>query len=204
MYILDMYSYLIRYRICKYFLPFIVCLFILLMIFLCCVRSFQLDIVPLVYFCFCCLYCSDRKFVPFDQQLPISLLPKLSTFLKWKTFVFYVSQFYSWNNPSFPTDFKCYFCRKCLPICFIYFCFFAVAYIIHIPALVYFQFTSVTQSCPTLCSPMNHSMPGLRIHHQLPESTQTHVHLVGDGIQPSHPLSSPSPPAPNPSQHQGL
>ena len=65
-------------------------------------------------------------------------------------------------------------------------------------------FSSVTQSCPTLCSPMNRSMPGLPVHHQLPEFTQTHVHPVGDAIQPSHPLSSPSPPAPNPSQHQGL
>ena len=67
-----------------------------------------------------------------------------------------------------------------------------------------FQFSSVAQSCPTLCDPMNHSTPGLPIHHQLPEFTQTHVHWVGDTIQPSHPLSSPSPPAPNPSQHQGL
>ena len=66
------------------------------------------------------------------------------------------------------------------------------------------QFTSVTQSCPTLCNPTNHSMPGLPVHHQLPEFTQTHVHQVGDAIQPSHPLSSPSPPAPNPSQHQGF
>ena len=66
------------------------------------------------------------------------------------------------------------------------------------------QFSSVTQSCPTLCNPMNHSTPGLPIHHQLPEFTQTHVHRVGDAIQPSHALLSPSPPAPNPSQHQGL
>ena len=66
------------------------------------------------------------------------------------------------------------------------------------------QFSSVAQSCPTLCDPMNRSMPGLPVHHQLPEFTQTHVHQVGDAIQPSHPLSSPSPPAPNPSQHQGL
>ena len=66
------------------------------------------------------------------------------------------------------------------------------------------QFSSVVQSCPTLCNPMNHSTPGLPVHHQLPEFTQTHVHWVGDDIQPSHPLSSPSPPAPNPSQHQGL
>ena len=66
------------------------------------------------------------------------------------------------------------------------------------------QFSSVAQSCPTLCDPMNHSMPGLPVHHHLPEFTQTHVHRVSDAIQPSHPLSSPSPPAPNPSQHQSL
>ena len=66
------------------------------------------------------------------------------------------------------------------------------------------KFSSVAQSCPTLCDPMNRSMPGLPVHHQLLEFTQTHVHQVGDAIQPSHPLSSPSPPVPNPSQHQGL
>ena len=66
------------------------------------------------------------------------------------------------------------------------------------------QFSSVIQSCPTLCDPMNCSTPGLPVHHQLPEFTQTHAHRVSDAIQPSHPLSSPSPPAPNPSQHQGL
>ena len=66
------------------------------------------------------------------------------------------------------------------------------------------QFSSVAQSCPTLCNPMNHSMPGLPVHHQLPEFTQTHVHRVSDAIQPSHPLSSPSPPAPNTSRHQSL
>ena len=66
------------------------------------------------------------------------------------------------------------------------------------------QFSSVAQSCLTHCDPMNRSTPGLPVHHQLLESTQTHVHCVGDAIQPSHPLSSPSPPAPNPSQHQGL
>ena len=64
--------------------------------------------------------------------------------------------------------------------------------------------SSVTKSCPTLCNPINFSMPGLPVHHQLPEFTQTHVHGVGDAIQPSHPLSSPSRPAPNPSQHQSL
>ena len=67
-----------------------------------------------------------------------------------------------------------------------------------------FQFSSVAQSCLTLCDPMNRSTPGFPVHHQLPEFIQSHVHRVGDAIQPSHPLSSPSPPAPNPSQHQGL
>ena len=66
------------------------------------------------------------------------------------------------------------------------------------------QIRSVAQSCPTLHDPMNRSTPGLPVHHQLPEFTQTHVHWVSDAIQPSHPLSSPSPLAPNPSQHQSL
>ena len=66
------------------------------------------------------------------------------------------------------------------------------------------QLSSLTQSCPTLCDPMNFSTPGLPVHHQLPEFTQTHIHCVGDAIQPSHPLLSPSPSAPNPSQHQSL
>ena len=66
------------------------------------------------------------------------------------------------------------------------------------------QFSSVAQSCPALCHPMNRSTPGLPVHHQLPQFTQTHVHRVSDAIQPSHPLSSPPPPAPNPSQHQSL
>ena len=66
------------------------------------------------------------------------------------------------------------------------------------------QIRSVAQSCLTLCDPMNRSTPGLPVHHQLPEFTQTHIHQVSDAIQPSHPLLSPSPPAPNPSQHQSL
>ena len=66
------------------------------------------------------------------------------------------------------------------------------------------QFSSVAQSCPTLCDPMNCSTPGLPVHHHLPEFTQTHIHRVGDAIQLSHPLSPPFPPAPNPSQHQSF
>ena len=67
-----------------------------------------------------------------------------------------------------------------------------------------YQFSSVVHSCPTLCDPMNCSTPSLPVHHKLPEFTQIHVHWVDDAIQPSHPLSSPSPPSPNLSQHQGL
>ena len=72
---------------------------------------------------------------------------------------------------------------------------------LHVTPLV---LSSVTQSCLTLCDPMECSIPGLPVHHQLPEFTQTHVHQVGDAIQPSHPLSSPSPPAFSLSQHQVL
>ena len=75
---------------------------------------------------------------------------------------------------------------------------------IFIKNFIYESFSSVAQLCPTLCNPMNRSTPGLPVHHQLPEFTQTHIHRVNDAIQPSHPLSSPSPPAPNPSQHQSL
>ena len=75
----------------------------------------------------------------------------------------------------------------------------------HDPSLWWnIQFSSITQSCLTLCDPMDCSTPYLPVHHQLPEFTQTHVHRVGDAIQPSHPLSSPSPPAFHLSQHQGL
>ena len=76
--------------------------------------------------------------------------------------------------------------------------------ILHVQKYIMYQFSSVTQSCQTLGNPMDCSIPGLLVHCQLPELTQTHVRWVGDAIQPSHPLSSPSPPAPNLSQHQGL
>ena len=66
------------------------------------------------------------------------------------------------------------------------------------------QFSSVAQLCPTLCDPLNPSTPDLPAHHHLPKFTQTHIHQVGDAIQTSHPLSSPLPPAPNPSQHQSF
>ena len=75
---------------------------------------------------------------------------------------------------------------------------------VYVSLCISVEFSSVAQLCPTRSDPMNRSMPGLPLHHQLPEFIQTQVHRVGDAIQPSHPLSSPSPPAPNPSQHQGL
>ena len=71
------------------------------------------------------------------------------------------------------------------------------------PLSIQQRFSAVAQSCPTLCNPMECSTPGLPVHQQLPEFTQTHVHSVSDAIQPSHPLSSPSPPAFNLSQNQG-
>ena len=71
-------------------------------------------------------------------------------------------------------------------------------------AYFYIHFSSVAQSCLTLCDPMNHSTPGLPVHHQLPEFTQTHVHQVGDANQPSHPLLSPSPPTPIPPSIRGF
>ena len=92
-----------------------------------------------------------------------------------------------------PTHPQSYGCPKEVVLCWRVF-----------PYPVGVQFSSVAQSCPTLCDPMNRSTPGLPVHHQLPEFTQTHVHWVSDAIQPSHPLSSPSPPVPNPSQHQSL
>ena len=82
---------------------------------------------------------------------------------------------------------------------------FANAFIIsHNDDFFFVRFGSVTQLCPTLCDPMNRSTPGLPVHHQLLEFTQTHVYRVSNAIQPSHPLSPPSPPVPNPSQHESL
>jgi len=77
-------------------------------------------------------------------------------------------------------------------------------YHVYAHTMYMYQFSSVAQSCLTLCDPMNLNTPGLPVHHQLPEFTQTHIHRISDAIQPSHPLSSPSLPAPNPSQHQSL
>ena len=107
------------------------------------------------------------------------------------------------DSPSFWGPRCSLVCSSITPVC-------ASAYVSNLPLpfsckdtclLVSVQFSSVAQLCPTLCDPMNRSTPDLPVHHQLLESTQTHVHRVGDAMQPSHSLSSPSPPAPNPSQH---
>ena len=103
--------------------------------------------------------------------------------------------------------FQCYFLISSHPrllphspkVCSLHLCLFCC-----LTYRVIIQFSSVAQLRPTLCDSMNRSTPGLPVHHQLPEFTQTHVHQVSDAIQPSHPLSSPSPPASNPSQYQSL
>ena len=108
-----------------------------------------------------------------------------------------------WRNFSFP---KLYV-YMCVSMLFLFLpTHLYLLYLLHLWSAgeVPVQFISVAQSCPTLCDPVNRSMPGLPVHHQLKEFTQTHAHQVGDAIQPAHPLSSPSPSAPNPSQHQGL
>ena len=88
---------------------------------------------------------------------------------------------------------------------FLFFFLFLITWLhVCVSLLTSVQFSSVAQSSPTLCDPMNRGTPGLPVHHQLLEFTQTHVHRVSDAIQPFHPLASPSPPAPNPSQHHSL
>ena len=94
-----------------------------------------------------------------------------------------------WDSPGKHTGVGCHFLLQCMKVK---------------SESEVAQFGSVAQSCPTLCDPMNHRTPVLPVHHQLPEFTQIHVHRVSGAFQPSHPLSSPSPPAPNPSQHQSL
>ena len=109
--------------------------------------------------------------------------------------------------------FQCYSLKSSLPLLLplsakVYSCWLCLLHCLYVRSQCHLsrfhQFSSVAQSCPTLCNPMNCSTPGLPVHHQLPQFTQTHVHQVSDAIQPSHHLSSPSPPAPNPSQHQSL
>ena len=91
---------------------------------------------------------------------------------------------------------------KSLVSIYVYVCVCVCVCVYKLPSFSSVQFNLVTQSCPALCNPMNPSTLGLPIHHQLQEFTQTHVHQVGEAIQPCHPLLSPSPPSPNPSQHQ--
>ena len=115
----------------------------------------------------------------------------------------HVSMLFSSSHPHrLPQSSKVCSLYLCLFCCLIY----RVIFTIFLNSIYMYsvQFSSVAQSCLTLCDPMNCTTPGLPVHHQLPEFTQTHIHRLGDAIQPSHPLSSPSPPAPNPSQHQSL
>ena len=121
------------------------------------------------------------------------------------------------RGSSWPRDQTCVFCISCISRWILYHCNTRIVDLVHLcpGSRVFFkmtlehiycmpQFSSVAQSCPTLCDPMNHSTPGLPVHNQPPEFKQTHVHWVGDAIQASHSLSSPSLSALNLSQHQGL
>ena len=163
------------------------------------------------YFILCC-----------PVLLLLSILPSTSVFsnelaLQWdiahscfSDFLFFPSFFFVHCWPLL-VEFKIFYILQFSILLCIYFTSFMLKLSI---CLSYFEVeiqpfwilsvSSVTQSCPTLCDPMNCSTPGLSVHHQLPEFTQTHVHWVSDAIQPCHPLSSPSPPAPKPSQHQSL
>ena len=115
-----------------------------------------------------------------------------------------------WRQPWSLQLMGFFYASKILCSCYLFDSFYVRIFIAYIFSMwkyvnaIRVQFSSVAQSCPTLCDPMNRSMPGLPVHHQLTEYTQTHIHRVSDAIQPSHPLSSPSPLALNPSQHQGL
>ena len=136
----------------------------------------------------------DTLYIPRYKKLKL---------IRWK-YIFYANS--NWRQ------LRCLYYYQTVLFCFlIWFLFYFEVYLFYNVVLASdvqqsgsVQFSSVAQSCPTLCNPMDRSTPGLPVHHQLPEFTQIHVHRVGDAIQPSHPRSSPSPPAPNPSQHQSL
>ena len=109
----------------------------------------------------------------------------------------------SFHIPQALGGVQSFFTHKCYVIALFFFCLLVFQYLLNqLPVSV--PFSSVTQSCLTLCNPTDCSTPGFPVHHQLPQLAHIHVHWVGDAIQPSHPLSSPSPPAFNLSQHQDL
>ena len=144
------------------------------------------------------------EYVFHDESLNVTFEKKIFMFL----IIRWMLIFFSWESVQGPST----FCHRLLKLCGSFSCWFLYILCCNsglrkhrlFKLLSSVQFSSVAQSCLTLCDPMNRSTPGLPDHHQLLESTQTHVHQVGDAIQPSHPLSSPPPPTPNPSQHQGL
>ena len=148
-----------------------------------------------MYVCvFSCSVKSDSLYEPMDCSPPSSSVHKISQarILEWVAIPFSSGS----SQPMDRTQISYIACKLFISV------------LPGKPIIIIFyplvQFSSVAQSCPTICDPMNRSTPSLPVHHQLPEFTQTHVHGVGDAIQPSHPLSSPSPTPPNPSQHQGL
>ena len=136
--------------------------------------------------------------IPFELLNPIAQI--FSVFLP--SFSFSIALVNIWYTMySWPFHFPLLECKliEGTDVCFVHYYFLVSKRVFDTSSD---QIRSVTQLCLTLCEPMNRSTPGLPVHHQLPEFTETHVHRVSDAIQPSHPLSSPSPPAPNPSSHE--
>ena len=149
---------------------------------------------------------SCLRFTEFLEYISLCLLPLWGIL---STFIWMLSNssifFFSWDSDNMSTRSYIQFHRSLsLWFCVTYADFFSCSNCMVSIVLSSVQFSSVVQSCPTLCNPMECNTPGLPVHHQLPEFTQTHVHWVSDAIQPFHPLSSPSPSTFNFSQHQGL
>ena len=147
---------------------------------------------------FCCLHKSlllSKQSSCFSDSLRISLIIYYLPLLMYR-----IVNLWLHCNSCYIPQFTTYLPKSCLPLTsWAHYLLKRLLAIVSLKIPNFYQFSSVTQSCPSLCDPMNHSTPGLPVHHQLLEFTR-----VSDAIQPSHPLSSSSPPAPNPSQHQGL
>ena len=159
----------------------------------------KLNVNP--FFCSFWPFPSEHLSCPYSLQLLLySVLSLLKSCLELSSYLFLFESYPAIISDCIPISLKCF-----LMIFLSYLVFLHQFYILVLVLPLFSdQIRSVAQSCPTLCDPINCSTPGLPVHHQLPEFTEIHVHRVSDAIQPSHPLSSPSPPAPNPSQHQGL
>ena len=157
----------------------------------------KLNVNP--FFCSFRPFASEHLSCPYSLQLLLySVLSHLKSCLESASYLFLFENYPAIISDCIPISLKCSL------MIFVSYLVFLHQFYVLVLLLFSDQIRSVTQSCLTLCDPMNHSTPGVPVHHQLLEFTETHVHRVSDAIQPSHPLLSPSPPAPNPSQHPSL